>query len=147
MKISIFAGVLLISAAVLSDKVKHDVAWFTNQHIADEMHESDCANVINGRGIMKDNGGCKWSNTFIKASLDTVTGVCKTPLLNPKSNLHRSTGTFTLIHCEQTKEMAQKKAKSPDCEYKEGEVKTEKTIVIGCDTKGNPIHFEEFEPK
>ncbi|TDH11146.1 hypothetical protein EPR50_G00057760 [Perca flavescens] len=146
MKISIFAGVLLISAAVLSmdrgEKVKHDVAWFTNQHIAEKMNEDDCTNVIKGRGIMKDDGSCKWSNTFIIASLEAVAAVCKTPALKRNSNLHQSTTTFDLIDCAQTMDSAKDKDKPPNCVYKKGELKEQKRIKIGCDKKGNPIHYE-----
>uniref|UniRef100_A0A8C9XBZ3 Ribonuclease A-domain domain-containing protein n=1 Tax=Sander lucioperca TaxID=283035 RepID=A0A8C9XBZ3_SANLU len=142
MKISIFASVLLLSAAVLSvEKVKHDVKWFTNQHIIEEMNEDDCTNVINGRGIMKDDGSCKWSNTFIKAPLKAVTNVCETPAL--KGNLHRSTTPFDLIYCEQTKENAAKTAKPPHCEYEKGRLHDDKKIIIGCED-GIPVHYERI---
>ncbi|XP_028435553.1 uncharacterized protein LOC114556718 [Perca flavescens] len=189
MKISIFAGVLLISAALtflgpepadaqfnnkrinagmtddqctqeikdknpingckgtntfITEKVKHDVAWFTNQHIAEKMNEDDCTNVIKGRGIMKDNGSCKWSNTFIIASLEAVAAVCKTTQpVKPNSNIHQSTTTFDLIDCTQTMDSAKDKDKPPNCVYKKGEVLDKKIIVIGCDKYG-PVHFETF---
>uniref|UniRef100_A0A8C9Z9H0 Ribonuclease A-domain domain-containing protein n=1 Tax=Sander lucioperca TaxID=283035 RepID=A0A8C9Z9H0_SANLU len=133
MKISIFAGVLECEA---------NVAWFRNQLIGEEMHEDDCTNGINGRGIKKDDGSCKWSNTFIRASLEAVAAVCKTAAL--KGNLHESKTTFDLILCEQTKEMAAKKDKPPNCPYKKGELKKNRKIVIGCDKYG-PIHFEKLQ--
>ncbi|XP_078101382.1 ribonuclease pancreatic-like, partial [Sander vitreus] len=146
MKISIFAGVLLLSAAVLSmdgDKVKHDVKWFTNQHIIEEMNEIDCTNVIKGREIMKDDGRCKWSNSFIIAPLEAVTAVCQTPALKAGSNLHESETTFDLVDCKQTMESARNKDKPPNCVYKKGELKKKKKIVIGCDKYG-PVHLEKF---
>ncbi|XP_039667393.1 ribonuclease pancreatic-like [Perca fluviatilis] len=146
MKISMFAGVLLLSAAVLSmekgDKVKHDVDWFTKQHIGKEMQKDDCINVIKGREIKKDDGRCKWSNTFIRAPLEDVKAVCQTG--KRVGNYYQSTTPFDLIDCQQTKEMAAKK--ELPCEYN-GEFKAERFIVIGCDKYGSPVHFQEFIPE
>ncbi|XP_039667843.1 uncharacterized protein LOC120565851 [Perca fluviatilis] len=158
MKMSIFAGVLLLSAALLSadvlsvhggNKVKHDVKWFTNQHIAEEMKGKeinyDCTNMIKGRGIMKDDGRCKWSNTFIIAPLEALKAICNTTEpVKPNSNIHQSTMPFDLYDCLQTMESAQNKDKFPNCVYKKGEFKKQKRIEIGCDKKGNPIHLQGF---
>uniref|UniRef100_A0A8D0CYQ4 Ribonuclease A-domain domain-containing protein n=1 Tax=Sander lucioperca TaxID=283035 RepID=A0A8D0CYQ4_SANLU len=116
---------------------KTSADMFEKEHLVANL----CTQVMIDRGL-NDDGSCKWSNTFIKAPLKAVTNVCKTPAL--KGNLHRSTTPFDLIYCKQTMENAAKKAKPPHCEYEKGEFKAHKIIEIGCDKKGNPIHFHKF---
>uniref|UniRef100_A0A8C9ZM50 Ribonuclease A-domain domain-containing protein n=1 Tax=Sander lucioperca TaxID=283035 RepID=A0A8C9ZM50_SANLU len=107
MKISVFAGVLLISAPVISmDEEETPAAKFKRQHINEEMNFHDCKKVMNDRGITDYNGNCKLTNTFIKASIETVREICKTggqECFNKNKpdvrNLRKSSAPFDIVEC------------------------------------------------
>ncbi|TDH13518.1 hypothetical protein EPR50_G00033360 [Perca flavescens] len=147
MKISVIAGVLLLSAAVISlDFVREEktlAAKFINQHINEEMNNNDCTKVMNDRGITDYNGNCKLMNTFIGAPIGTVRDICGTggqKYFNKKKpgvrDLRKSRAPFNIVVCRL------KDATAAPCEY-EGAAYN-RHIVVACDVKGDPVHFDRF---
>ncbi|KAA8595348.1 hypothetical protein FQN60_012483 [Etheostoma spectabile] len=78
MKISIFAGVLLISAVVLSVDGETPAERFEKQHIHPKMKAAGCTAVMaaKSRQINRPGDECKKFNTFIKATLAEVKPIC-----------------------------------------------------------------------
>uniref|UniRef100_A0A8C9XEU1 Ribonuclease A-domain domain-containing protein n=1 Tax=Sander lucioperca TaxID=283035 RepID=A0A8C9XEU1_SANLU len=77
-KISIFAGVLLISAAVISVDGQ---SWneFYNKHFNPGMPPGDCTREIKVRGINRpeSNIPCRPINTFLTGNANAVEDICR----------------------------------------------------------------------
>uniref|UniRef100_A0A8C9Y6C9 Ribonuclease A-domain domain-containing protein n=1 Tax=Sander lucioperca TaxID=283035 RepID=A0A8C9Y6C9_SANLU len=118
--ISIFAGFLLLSAAVLSVDGQ---SWprFQDKHINAGMTKYQCDDVIKVKEINKINSLCKDRNTFIiTTSLQTVKDICGdegTKYTDPNkpeaNNLKKSKKPFEIVDCN----LKTLNAKYPDCQY------------------------------
>ncbi|XP_035862503.1 ribonuclease-like 3 [Sander lucioperca] len=140
MKISIFVGVLLLSAAVLSvDGLDPRVQKFINQHINQNMAPNRCDAMITQKKISQTNSNrCKEVNTFISATYAAVKPVCRdggSPY-GTGGNLRISHDKFRVVNCECNVNL---RLPNCDCRGSSGN----KRIVIGCDDTGNPVHYEE----
>ncbi|XP_035862012.1 ribonuclease pancreatic gamma-type-like isoform X2 [Sander lucioperca] len=151
MKISIFAGVLLLSAAVISvdvlsvDGEETPVEKFKRQHIYQNMAPNRCQAVITERDIkdVKTNK-CKEKNTFIDASYDKVKKVCgdegePIKIGNKILRISRENFNFRVVDCKCNENNYFPKC---DCSGSSGN----KRIVIDCDQNKNPDHYERSYP-
>ncbi|XP_028435454.1 angiogenin-like [Perca flavescens] len=145
MKISIFAGVLLISAALMflgpepADALP-PVQTFGWKHIYFPLHESSditkylekksfCTDLMQEREIKEPNSdNCKSFNTFINAKYDDIKAACG-------RDDKTTPGLFYAVECTST----EKQIKPYPCNYKSdlryGKIKVE------CFPDGNPKHF------
>ncbi|XP_032364805.1 ribonuclease-like 3, partial [Etheostoma spectabile] len=138
MKSSIFAGVLLLSAAVLSVDGETGVQRFKRQHMNRWMSSQGCTFEIRSNRIMNDDGSCKKRNTFINDYYDNVKAICSRGQ-KKGGNLYQSNKLFSIVQCT-----LQSGTRFPDCEYRNDSPTTRKKIVIGCNDYQQPVHFEEF---
>uniref|UniRef100_A0A8C9Y7V1 Ribonuclease A-domain domain-containing protein n=1 Tax=Sander lucioperca TaxID=283035 RepID=A0A8C9Y7V1_SANLU len=135
-RISIFAGVLLLSAAaVLSVEEQETRAeMFKRQHIFLTMKNDSCNGMIKKRKINTKGTPCKASNTFIKATWEAVKDVCGTGGKPTGPNRH-SIKPFDVVECIQE----YPNAVANNCRYK-GTLYTNKNITITCEG-GDPVHY------
>uniref|UniRef100_A0AAY5ECT9 Ribonuclease A-domain domain-containing protein n=1 Tax=Electrophorus electricus TaxID=8005 RepID=A0AAY5ECT9_ELEEL len=99
-----------------------------------EMHQ--CDQVIKERHITSRNiNKCKEINTFILASKEQVTAVCKDT--NKHRKLYKSTKRFDLVICK-----LKSGVKCPPCVY--NGKNSSKTIIVAC-KRGWPVHFQSME--
>uniref|UniRef100_A0A8C9ZF93 Ribonuclease A-domain domain-containing protein n=1 Tax=Sander lucioperca TaxID=283035 RepID=A0A8C9ZF93_SANLU len=134
MKISIFAGVLLISAALISvDGQTWD--WFQHKHINAGMTSGQCTMVIAARGIVDPHGGCKGLNTFITGSVNNIPFICSPVGGTPYYGYRISYATFPIVDCY----LVNPNAVPPYCQYN-GVGPNNRRIIIAC-RNGQPVHF------
>uniref|UniRef100_A0A8D0D6P5 Ribonuclease A-domain domain-containing protein n=1 Tax=Sander lucioperca TaxID=283035 RepID=A0A8D0D6P5_SANLU len=120
--ISIFAGVLLISAALMFLGPETADATFANRHINPGMTPGQCTDVMNRRNI-RDGNKCKPLNTFIDGSLEEVSANCG-----------NGRNKFDVILCNLTKETRNR------CIYDGAEYYG--IPVVKCDANNNPYHLD-----
>ncbi|CAL8332431.1 unnamed protein product [Gadus morhua 'NCC'] len=139
---SLHVGILLLivySTAALNQHQSERYQKFKIQHHNPVMSATatDCNSVINGRNISETNTGlCKWTNTFITATLDQINAVC------PRNGrgLITSNNPFTFVECKLNS--GDNRPKPPNCMYKVLQPpRLAKRIVIRCEA-GFPMHFE-----
>ena len=138
---SLHVGILLLivySTAALNQPQSERYQKFKIQHHNPVMSATDCNSVINGRNISETNTGlCKWTNTFITATLDQINAVCENVR---RYRLITSNNPFTFIECKLS---GSNRPKPPNCTYKVlPPPRYAQNIVIGCEA-GYPMHFEK----
>uniref|UniRef100_A0A8C9ZDY2 Ribonuclease A-domain domain-containing protein n=1 Tax=Sander lucioperca TaxID=283035 RepID=A0A8C9ZDY2_SANLU len=144
MKISIFAGVLLISAALISVDGQ-SWAQFQIKHINAGMTAGQCSTVIAARRIVQPptqvNQGfsCKTLNTFITGNVNAVRAICAAGGgTNIGGNYYKSNkNTFNVVVCSGAN------GKYP-CVYNSSAINNV-YIVTECDGNREPVHFVRFE--
>ncbi|XP_039662064.1 ribonuclease-like [Perca fluviatilis] len=138
MKISIFAGVLLLSAALMflgpENTDAQPNAQFANQHINEDMIPAHCTRAMNARGLAVNGNVCKAANTFIGDPLVMVRAICGNAGVPHNGGLRASNVPFHIIVCKVNPQGA-----VPPCQYV-GEALNSR-IIIRCDAAGNPIQF------
>uniref|UniRef100_A0A8C9YW77 Ribonuclease A-domain domain-containing protein n=1 Tax=Sander lucioperca TaxID=283035 RepID=A0A8C9YW77_SANLU len=109
---------------------------FQNKHINAGMIAGQCDDVMKEKRINKINSLCKNKKTFIItiATMKTIRGVCGPGGVNFSGNLHQSRTTIDVVDCMLTY------ANVRPCKYRS--VPGNRYIVIACDSRGDPIHFE-----
>ncbi|XP_032398691.1 angiogenin isoform X1 [Etheostoma spectabile] len=143
MKISIFAGVLLLSAAVLSVDGQSWVQ-FQNKHINDGMTAGQCTAEIAARRIVtpptlnNPRNSCKVFNTFINTrNVNAVLDVCVGGGTPHRNGFRISTATFSLIDCNLVNQVPP--AVPYNCRYN-GVARNNRRIIVRCEN-GQPVHF------
>ncbi|XP_039662062.1 ribonuclease pancreatic-like [Perca fluviatilis] len=145
MKISIFAGVLLISAAVLSVDGQ-SWAQFQNKHINPGMTAGQCTQVIAARKIVNPPTlnnpkiSCKGINTFISTQdVNAVPDICAKGGGDPygTKGMTISKASFPIVDCNLVKQNPP--AVPYNCRYGNG-VPSTKKIIVRCEN-GKPVHF------
>ena len=131
MKISIFAGVLLISLCQLSSGFfglfEDADKKFATKYI---MASNQCTQVMIDRGFaVVDKHTCKPEKTFLKATVDEVRAVCG----GKGSGVSKE--NFKLVECK----VDPAHNKPPNCQYTVEEV--EKKILVTC-VKNKPTEFK-----
>ncbi|XP_034722250.1 ribonuclease pancreatic-like [Etheostoma cragini] len=137
MKSSIFAGVLLLSAALVSVDGQSWAA-FQRKHVNAGMTHIKCTEVIKARTIVDPPNRCKVINTFITYDVNAVLAVCAgggTPYGNGYTI---SNATFPIIDCTQQNQNQVPPVVPPNCLYN-GTAST-KRIIVRCENK-KPVHF------
>ncbi|XP_031136118.1 ribonuclease pancreatic-like [Sander lucioperca] len=135
MKISIFAGVLLLSLCQLCSGFfglfeEDQDKKFATKHI---VASNQCTQVMTDRGFaVLDKRTCKPERTFIKATVDEVRAVCG----GRGSGVSKE--NFKLIECK----VDPANNKPPNCQYTVEEV--EKKILVTC-VKSKPTDFQIHE--
>uniref|UniRef100_A0A8C9XAV8 Ribonuclease A-domain domain-containing protein n=1 Tax=Sander lucioperca TaxID=283035 RepID=A0A8C9XAV8_SANLU len=124
MKISIFAGVLLISAAVI---FVDGQSWseFYNKHINAGMTDGQCTDVMR-----------KPFNTFITGNVDAVQAVCGEGGAPYGNGYVISYDYFKIVDCYLVHQNPP--AVPPNCYYRGDE--SERRIIVRCEN-GEPVHF------
>ncbi|XP_078101385.1 ribonuclease pancreatic-like [Sander vitreus] len=143
MKISIFSGVLLISAALISVDGQ-TWAQFQNKHINAGMTAVQCTQVIAARRIVNPPTqvnpriSCKGINTFITGNVNAVRAICAVGGGVPHGNgMTISNANFPIVDCKLVKKNPP--AVPPHCQYN-GVTRNNRRIIVRCDN-GNPVHF------
>ncbi|XP_039662063.1 angiogenin-like [Perca fluviatilis] len=142
MKISIFAGVLLISAAVLSVDGQ-SWAKFEHKHINAGMTVVQCTQVIKDRKIVtpptqvNPSNSCKSLNTFIIKG--DVKAICAVGGGDPygTNGMTISKATFPIVDCNLVKQNPP--AVPYNCQYK-GVARNNRRIIVRCE-HGLPVHL------
>uniref|UniRef100_A0A8C9Y066 Ribonuclease A-domain domain-containing protein n=1 Tax=Sander lucioperca TaxID=283035 RepID=A0A8C9Y066_SANLU len=159
--ISIFAGVLLISAVLMflgpetADGADAALSFY-KRHVNKGMTEDQCTDVIKNRGINEEynekinqeNKVCKPTNTFLNGKNADSTGtICcsrEGGELWPQNHKFKiSKAIYPLVECKRDKV-----SQYPDCVYK-GETYTDRRIIVSCTSSkdgGTPYHIEVFSP-
>uniref|UniRef100_A0A8C9ZJC3 Ribonuclease A-domain domain-containing protein n=1 Tax=Sander lucioperca TaxID=283035 RepID=A0A8C9ZJC3_SANLU len=148
MKISIFAGVLLISAALIFlGPDTADATSFDTRHVNMGMKADQCTAVMNEgiRRLNQANTFCKSTNTFLTGDNAYHTGtICRSgergKVWPQNHNLRISLDIYPLVECN----LKNKGAKYPDCDYT-GVAYTNRTIIVSCTSDkggGVPFHIE-----
>ncbi|TDH11179.1 hypothetical protein EPR50_G00058110 [Perca flavescens] len=147
MKISIFAGVLLISAAVLSVDGQ---SWtqFQNKHIKDRMTSDECTTAMRARRIVNPptqvnpRFSCKTFNTFIRTQdVNAVRAICGRGGEPYGYDMRISTTSFPIIDCNLVNQYPP--AVPPNCQYN-GVVHYNRKIIVRCEY-GEPVHFHRSQ--
>uniref|UniRef100_A0A8C9Y6S8 Ribonuclease A-domain domain-containing protein n=1 Tax=Sander lucioperca TaxID=283035 RepID=A0A8C9Y6S8_SANLU len=141
MKISIFAGVLLISAAVISadlmflgpEPADDIYTSFEYKHIVWAMIPANCTGVMNAKKSRDDNNkkNCKPFNTFIIGRFDDVKAACKKNEVRGTKRTTRK--SFDVVDCRT------RQKKTFPCNYT-GSTRNRKIVVL-CDERGFPYHL------
>uniref|UniRef100_A0A8D0D4Y3 Ribonuclease A-domain domain-containing protein n=2 Tax=Sander lucioperca TaxID=283035 RepID=A0A8D0D4Y3_SANLU len=144
MKISIFADVLLISAALISVDGQ---SWtqFLNKHIKDWMTAGQCSTVIAARRIVQPPTqvnpriSCKTFNTFISTDdVNAVRAICgRGGMPHGNNGMRISTASFPVVDCNLV--FQNPPAVPPHCQYK-GVARNNRRIIVRCEN-GEPVHF------
>ncbi|KAJ0050291.1 hypothetical protein NL108_014938 [Boleophthalmus pectinirostris] len=110
---------------------------FVRVHIiSTTMRANECFNMLKTLKINEEGQKCKKINTFIQATVQNVTDVCKkgkTVTVN-RQTIHKSNGQFKITVCSLTKP-----GMFPKCKY-DGKIKEAK-IQIKCADMSLPVHF------
>ncbi|XP_078101036.1 ribonuclease pancreatic-like [Sander vitreus] len=138
MKISIFSGVLLISAALISVDGQ-TWAQFQNKHINAGMTAVQCTQVIKARGIVNPRNSCKVFNTFITGNVTAVRAICGKGGGVPHGNngMRISTARFIIVDCKLVNQNPP--AVPPHCQYN-GVTRDNRRIIVTC-KNSKPVHF------
>ena len=140
MKISIFASVLLLSAALLflgPETADAHYSLFEFKHIVSEMNPDECNGTMNAKKMKETNSmNCKHFNTFIVRNNKRVKAACRN---NEGRETERTTlYSFPVVDCTTTDR------KPFPCDYT-GATGYGRIVVI-C--KGlNPIHLKRVIPQ
>ncbi|KAF1388651.1 hypothetical protein PFLUV_G00092510 [Perca fluviatilis] len=145
MKISIFACVLLLSAAVLCQYRRETPAEkFNRQHIHQGMAVGECTQVIAKKRIVtpptqvNPRISCKGFNTFITGNVNAVPAVCAgggRPYGN--NGMTISNARFPIVDCNLVNQNPP--AVPYNCRYGNG-VPSTKRIIVRCENN-EPVHF------
>ncbi|XP_073342717.1 ribonuclease-like [Pagrus major] len=131
----LFAGLLLLSATVLSQDVSLKYRKFIEQHVKGQMSINRCDQEIQSRGITKTNSNeCKETNTFIRATTNVIKTICG-QAGEPYGDMTRSLQPFDIVVCT----LKNQHARRPHCQYR-GQARTRR-IAIKCE-QGFPVHFD-----
>uniref|UniRef100_A0A8C9ZJB4 Ribonuclease A-domain domain-containing protein n=1 Tax=Sander lucioperca TaxID=283035 RepID=A0A8C9ZJB4_SANLU len=136
MKISIFAGVLLISAALISvDGEETPAEKFEREHIITQiMTVGQCTKFINEKHV-EVNRACKPEHTFIHTTTSAaVNAICDGTVGQSVAKV--STVPFNIVVCKL------KSGQHPNCVYEIEDYN--RYIVVPCDVKGDPVLFDRF---
>ncbi|XP_032364804.1 ribonuclease pancreatic [Etheostoma spectabile] len=137
MKSSIFAGVLLVSASLVSVEGQSWVE-FQQKHINAGMTPDKCTKVITDRKIVTPPNRCKVFNTFITQNVNAVPAVCAGGGTLYGNGYTISNATFNIIDCTQQNQNQVPPVVPPKCLYN-GTAST-KRIIVRCEKK-KPVHF------
>ncbi|XP_031167083.1 ribonuclease-like 3 [Sander lucioperca] len=103
------------------------------------MNRKSCDAVIKQRKISETNSKkCKKENTFISASYGIVQKICgdEGEPYPGNQNLRISLKKFRVVNCK-----CNKNKSLPHCKCRGSDANLR--IVISCDNKGNPVHYEK----
>ncbi|XP_039662057.1 angiogenin-like [Perca fluviatilis] len=147
MKISIFAGVLLISAAVLSVDGQ-SWAEFQNKHIKEWMTAGQCTQVMRAKRIVNPPTqvnpriSCKTFNTFIiTEDVNAVRAICGRGGAPYGNSMRISTATFPIVDCNLVNQNPP--AVPYNCRYN-GVPRYNRRIIVRCEN-GEPVHFHRSQ--
>ncbi|XP_031167192.1 angiogenin-2-like [Sander lucioperca] len=127
MKISIFAGVLLISAALMFLGPETADAQNNNMVIG-QMNPADCTQMMNERFNIDNQKDCRNFQRFVIGNFEAVRVICG-------DRTRAITSFFKVVECT----FVEGKSLKPPCVYK-GKA-TNKRIAVKC-VNGNPTNFE-----
>ncbi|XP_043935595.1 uncharacterized protein LOC122808681 [Protopterus annectens] len=121
-------------------KNETDYKKFLRQHLGPasrQFSNSNCDSEIKKRCILASKNRCKETNTFIHTTAKKLKSVCNQPA-NIKG-LHKSDQQFSLTVCN----LHSNQMKKP-CKYRA--VHRHSRIIVGCNNKMEPVHFEGDSP-